>query len=179
MNRIVPRGAALAGYGFESESDESDDEFMEDDAVKIKLHPCRFRIWALESSPGDGCTAVVVSKFSTIHPSRIGTSRLMFGWREQPNTNTTSGFTARPLTTEGRLWEWMYGLGEEVPGTMDGKGSRAMRQHSPLRDLFQDAGASQLCVFCETRLQHLGHEARCENGHSFGKLCLIHTPRQD
>ena len=74
----------------------------------------------------------------------------------------------RQLTTEGQMWEWMYGSGAEVPGATKAAYFHAETKVDSLRELFKDVAAKQNCVFCESEFQ-IGHDvATCRNGHAFG-----------
>ncbi|KAK7409457.1 hypothetical protein QQX98_008365 [Neonectria punicea] len=168
--RLVSRASALEGL--DSDSD-SEDELMEEDGPKLQVHQSRFRIWGMAASPGGGSTAVLVSQYSTQHPERRAISKLLFGWRsrteEQDSVQNLTATSTTGLTTEGQLWEWMYGGGPEVPGTtLENKASAEVRE-SPLREQFKDVIVKQRCVFCDSTLQTAGDEVNCNNGHLFAR----------
>lgn len=169
--RLISRMSALEGL--DSDSDDSEDELMEEDESKLQVPQSRFRIWGMATSPGGGSTVVLVSQYSTLHPERRAISKLIFGWRDGPeNQDETQSQAATPLedlSTEGQLWEWMYGGGAEVPGTTVQSKMSAEVRESPLRRQFREVIAHQRCVFCDSTLQTEGYEVKCENGHSFGK----------
>lgn len=173
--RLVSRATALDGVDSddesESESDHDPDIEMDKDNNEpaIQVHPHRFRFWGLASSPGDRCTAVLATKHSTQHPDRRGLSTIHFGWQisaeeGEPQPRPIS----RHLTTEGRAWEWMYGLGDVVPGTASDKQTATTFRHSPLRDFFKEVALNPTCVFCDTKMRLVDNNAVCENEHAFG-----------
>lgn len=151
-----------------------------------QVHPRRFRLWGLAASPGDGCTAAVVSKYNTQHPNRRDRAEVVFGWCVPPDgedgDDTTAAAAAaynKPMparaTTEARVWEWLYGRGPEVPGTTDATDILTLASSmSTLRRQFRDVLPRVHCVFCDTRVWENGAEAICDKGHSFGtffQLC--------
>ncbi|KJZ79264.1 hypothetical protein HIM_01415 [Hirsutella minnesotensis 3608] len=149
--RRVPRVAALHGVDSDSDSDALEDEYALETGPMARVHPHRLRFWGLAASPGGGCTAALVTKYNTQHPHRRPRSKLLFG-----------------LTTEGRLWEAVYGGQGRVSDVIPSLGSdTAAASPSPLRDRFQHVIPSQRCVFCDAPMVILAHEATCENGHSF------------
>lgn len=146
-----------------------------DDGVR-RVHPRRFRLWGLAASPGDGCTAAVVSKYNTQHPSRRDRAEVMFSWHvpaEMDNPDAAASKKSMPprATTEARVWEWLYGRGEEVPGTTDATDIIPLASSlSTLRDQFKGVLSRMKCVFCDEALKENGPEAVCANAHAFGKL---------
>lgn len=106
------------------------------------VYPHNMRLWGIVRSPGGGSTAVLATSLLTQRPMRDAwgarRSRVLFGWRtrvgeaaaaeveveagandsEETSSSSTSGpiATTDGLTTEGRLWEWMYGSGPGIPG---------------------------------------------------------------
>jgi hypothetical protein len=168
--RLVSRASALEGL--DSDTDESDEEMVEDDEAKVQVHHSRFRIWGIAASPGGGSTAVLVSQFNTQHPERRAVSKLMFGWRDRAEDGEGQGRASTAgLTTEGQLWEWMYGGGPEVSRTAS---ESVDEGESPLREQFKDVAAHQICVFCDAELQPEGNDVKCTNGHTFGESRLIY-----
>jgi hypothetical protein len=173
--RLVPRSVALEGL--DSDSDDSEDDFMDEDTTQLQVPESRYRIWGLAHSPGGGTTAVLVSRYSTQHPERRALCKLMFSRRDEERG--AEGGTVVPskrLTTEGQVWEWMYGNGPEVLGTTITSKISPELHNSPLREQFRSIAASQQCVFCDMALHLEEDEAKCENGHIFGKqsiLCLL------
>lgn len=150
----------------ESDSDESDDEMVEDDGSKVQVHPHRFRIWGMASSPGGGATAAVIARYSNLHPQRRALCRLVFGWQEQ--LSPKRGPSNKSLTTEGQLWEWMYGGGPEVMETTGFVKALVQATESPLREQFKDVIPKQVCVFCDATLSPKGDQVECVKGHIFG-----------
>ncbi|EGX92852.1 hypothetical protein CCM_04224 [Cordyceps militaris CM01] len=139
-----------------------------------QVHPRRFRLWGLAASPGDGCTAAVVTKYNTQHPSRRDRAEVMFGWHvsEEPavagkKPAAVSLLPAR-ATTEARVWEWMYGRGPPVRGTTHPTDSFPLASHgTTVRRQFQSVLPRIRCVFCDAEMREEGAEAVCANGHSF------------
>lgn len=174
--RLIPREAAPETLLDDSDEDEDDnvDDLYEDFESKPDLHPYRYRFWGLVSSPGDGSTAALVSQYSNYYPHRRGFCKLLFGSKsprkseeqaeEQAEQETPQG----ELTTEGKLWEWMYGGGAQVPGvTTSTSVDPSLYRASPQDSFFRDLRENQSCVFCDSRLQIDGGEARCSNNHTF------------
>lgn len=155
-----------------------------------QVHPRRFRLWGLAASPGDGCTAAVVSRYSTQHPNRRAQAEVMFGWHVPPETDDDredagaagsngGGAKAMPAraTTEARIWEWLYGRGDEVPGTTDATDIIPLASSlSMLRDTFHHILSRIRCVFCDTGVTVKDAEAVCENGHAFGMFTIPLVP---
>ncbi|KAM5362021.1 hypothetical protein ACJZ2D_012771 [Fusarium nematophilum] len=168
--RLVSRAIALEGL--DSDSDDSEDEFMEDEYSKLQVHESRYRIWGMAPSPGGGATAVLVSRYSTQHPERRALCKLMFARQDQERSEEAMQNGAitptMALTTEGQVWEWMYGNGPEVPGTTAESKTSQDLQDSPLREQFRQVAVQQHCVFCDMALRMDENEAKCENGHLFG-----------
>ena len=129
----------------------------------------------MASSPGGGSTVCLVSKHNTQLPSRRGFTRLLFvahsSSADQQNTAEDQTATAADdsLTTEGQMWEWMYGGGGQVPcATIPG--TTAMAGLDPSLSSFNDIRVKQRCAFCDKELQNDGTEARCPDNHTFGML---------
>ena len=169
--RLVPRLAAMEGLESDSDSEGLDDDFMEDEIPTSQVHPHRFRFWGLAASPGDGCTAVLVTKHSTQHPHRRPRSKILFGQRGAAQETRTGKKTslAKNLTTEGRLWEAWYGKQGHAPDIPPTETAASPIHQSRLRDLFEDMAAKQHCAYCESPLRMSGQETICESGHSFGE----------
>ncbi|KAK4079930.1 hypothetical protein Trihar35433_1035 [Trichoderma harzianum] len=175
--RLVSRRAALYGVDSDFESDSDDEDKAMQDAPPasaepvLQVHPYRFRLWGLAKSPGDGCTAVLASKHDTQHPDRRGVSNVHFDWQVSADADDKPQRVrpiSKPLTTEGRVWEWMYGLGGDVPGVTPGhKTSSGRQKANPLRQLFKHVAKSLPCVFCEARLSIKDDVATCTNRHAF------------
>lgn len=181
---LVPADAHMrhtAGEEDDDDDDEDGDEMSDDDdpdddgmdiekaAQAPEVHPTRFRIHGLAAAPGGNATAVLVSAHSTQTPDRIGwwglRSVLLFGNAERPPRGRAYPDEAQPvvldpsllrLTTEGRMWNWMYGAGADVPGitaaaASPGVGSgdgAVVGARTGAREMFGDAIASQRCDLC-------------------------------
>ncbi|KAK2018067.1 hypothetical protein LZ32DRAFT_613972 [Colletotrichum eremochloae] len=187
-------GPALAGdaesvaSGEDSDSDDDDFDLPEDAGEQI--HPHRVRMWGMAMSPAGGMSAVIVSQHSTQKQEKSVKTKVMFGWRSgtvasppPPTTTTTTGdemdvdtsgraseakdlgFWARQ-STEAKMWDWMYGGGPAVPGTL-GFGEGAGPGDLSMRKRFEGVKQKQRCVFCQTPLQDEGKESVCERGHIF------------
>ncbi|POR38367.1 Uncharacterized protein TPAR_01426, partial [Tolypocladium paradoxum] len=176
--RLVPRLAAMEGLESDSDSEDLDDEFMEDEVPTSQVHPHRYRFWGLASSPGDGCTAVLVTKHNTQHPYRRPRSKILFGQRGPTKVMSAGKQTgvAKKLTTEGRLWEACYGNQGDVSDIVPTGTTDSPTHQSPLRDLFKDITAQQRCVHCESQLSISSQESTCENGHSFATCAATGLP---
>ncbi|PTB80657.1 hypothetical protein M440DRAFT_1348832 [Trichoderma longibrachiatum ATCC 18648] len=186
--RLVARAAALYGIDsdFESDDDEGADRVMREappapSESGLQVHPYRFRLWGLAKSPGDGCTAVLATKHDTQHPDRRGVCNVHFDWQVSASSDDKAHRVRpmyKPLTTEGRVWEWMYGLGGDVPGVSPGqkRSSRGQQQASPLRALFKDVAKNLPCVFCEARLSIKDDVATCQNRHAFAVCATTGIP---
>ncbi|KAK3190520.1 hypothetical protein K4F52_003541 [Lecanicillium sp. MT-2017a] len=201
VGRTVPRSVALQGIDLDSDSDaelpeeEEEEEEEEEDLYgaddvemtgtsaaqsgpQIQVHPNRFRVWGLVSSPGDGSSAVIVSRYDTQYPSRRDFVKVMFGWCV-PGDEADKRVRPMPprSTTEARVWEWLYGNGAEVPGTTDAPEIMPVETHSQLRKQFQPAIGAMKCVFCDTPMQQKGAvEVECENGHAFATCAASGVP---
>ncbi|RKL11242.1 GPI-anchor transamidase [Fusarium oxysporum] len=165
--RLVARAVALEGL--DSDSDDSEDDLMDDDAAQLQVPESRYRIWGMVHSPGGGTTAVLVSRYSTLHPERRALCKLMFSRRDEERGEYDAVTPTKPLTTEGQVWEWMYGNAPEVLGTTATRKISPELNNSLLREQFRDIAASQHCVFCDAALRLEEEEAKCENGHLFAR----------
>ncbi|KAF5694312.1 hypothetical protein FDENT_1282 [Fusarium denticulatum] len=166
--RLVARAVALEGL--DSDSDDSEDDLMDEDTTQLQVPESRYRIWGMVQSPGGGTTAVLVSQYSTLHPERRALCKLMFSRRDEERGEDDAVALSKPLTTEGQVWEWMYGNAPEVLGTTATRKISPELNNSLLREQFRDVAASQHCVFCDAALRLEEEEAKCENGHLFGKF---------
>ncbi|RFN53520.1 hypothetical protein FIE12Z_2128 [Fusarium flagelliforme] len=166
--RLVPRAAALEGI--DSDSEDSEDDLMEEDTSQLQVPEARYRIWGLAHSPGGGTTAVLVSRYNTLHPERRALCKLMFSRRDEERDEAAGTVSSvRQLTTEGQVWEWMYGNGPEVLGTTPTSKIAPELHNTPLREQFKDTAAQQRCVFCDAALHLEEDEAKCDNGHLFAR----------
>ncbi len=140
------------------------------------VHLYRVRLWGLAASPGGGCSAVLVSFLSTQKPDRGGWhsmhSSILFGWtpprRAGPaakdGANDVSAIY-RGLTTEARMWEWMYGGGPGVPGIIsdaagdEGSGAAGAAvedARAEVRKCFEAVAREQTCTFCDSPVVVIG-----------------------
>ncbi|KAG6101952.1 hypothetical protein E4U31_003519 [Claviceps sp. LM219 group G6] len=192
ISRQVSRVEALGGIDSESDTDSEFDEpevdmsMMPEEETRnsSKVHPHRFRLWGMVASPGDGCIATLVSKHVTQHADRRPRARILFSWPIQEDsaaaaavvpaavtattvlsTSERSPFTS--LTTEGMVWESMYGNIREVPSWLSKTTESSFWRDTPLRRQFMAVIPKQTCVFCGARLVAFGNESICERGHSF------------
>lgn len=177
-SRLIPLDAAPETAQSDSDSSESEEEeeeeedMEEDEASQPKFHPYRFHFWGLALSPGGGSSAALISRYSTQYPDRRPTSKLFFGWRRGPaqSHHVSSVSTGSKLTTEGRIWEWMYGGGPDVVGSRtDTAMDPSLSHRSDHGEFFETIKANQKCPFCEDKLKYDGYEAKCYNGHDFGE----------
>ncbi|KUI63749.1 hypothetical protein VM1G_10562 [Cytospora mali] len=196
----------------DEDEDDDDDDDDDDDMDTVPayegpdVHPLRMRIWGLAASPGGGSTAVLASQQLTQHPERGGwhnhRSRVLFdhkGRREVRRSTQgqsqgggtmdldedESTVNVDNLTTEARLWEWMYGGGPGVPGithypeqdgtadadadndspgkAQEAKDVLAQARRDMIRAVFRPFARDQTCSICadgETRfLIYEGDEA--------------------
>ncbi|KAI0017229.1 transcription factor IIIC subunit delta N-term-domain-containing protein [Xylariomycetidae sp. FL0641] len=181
----------------EYEESEMGDYYEEDDKVNFlgvrgldtadQVHVNRYRIWAMAVSPGGGTGAVFVTQHGTIRPDRDGYGglrcRLLFGKfptavrhdDDGAGAGAGSGTYVKKLSTEAKMWEWIYGDGPPVPGisapTADQDDGR-----TSLRDRFGNISQNQLCSFCGQPFRLEGNSARCEHGHSFDRCATTGVP---
>ena len=152
-----------------------------EEKAPVWIHPSRFRIWGIAGSPAARGTVALVSKYSTLHPTRQGRSQLMFGWDlkratgnkssidkselQKYKTNIAEQSIIDNLSTEGIVWEWMYGPGvfQLPPGYQF-----SIEVPEVLRQKVSNVFAQQKCIFCEENLQKVGETGACSNGHNFG-----------
>ncbi|KAJ9161688.1 Gpi-anchor transamidase-like protein [Coniochaeta hoffmannii] len=170
------------GDGEVSDEDVEDVDIEEAAAAGPEVHPARFRMHGLAVAPGGRATAVLVSGHSTQTPDRIGwwglRSVVSFGsvgGRRMRKGEETSDVVTDPgllrLTTEGRMWNWMYGGGEDVPGITSAAGDGSEGRGA--REIFRDVIAAQRCDLCggemEVREQPGRHQGMsvCGQGHFF------------
>ncbi|EOO01157.1 putative gpi-anchor transamidase precursor protein [Phaeoacremonium minimum UCRPA7] len=171
-------GAPLA----DSDAD-SDDENMNFVPTGPDIHPTRMRLWGLAQSPGGGSTAVLATPQMTQFPERGGwhssRSNVMFSWTaREANDSQPARLQGIPavhgLTTEGRVWEWMYGTGAGVPGVTSGPGvndadTAGQARRLNVKHLFADAVRNQTCAICNgaSSIRPGAVESMCEKGHIF------------
>ena len=134
-----------------------------------QVHTTRMRIWGLASSPGHGVTAVFVTPHSTLKPERITFGgvkcKVLFG-RHVRTADADDLPPLKKLSTEAKMWEWMYGEGPPVPG-FDAGGDRA--SDTTVKRRAAQVARSRLCPFCETPIAPGRMGSACAKGHVFGK----------
>lgn len=175
VTRQVSRVEALGGIDSESDTDSEFDEPevhdmtpVSEEVISSKVYPHRFRLWGLAASPGDGSIAALVSKHATQHAERRPRSTVLFSWDTGERTDSTVSHVPK-LTTEGTIWEAMYGRILDMPSFLSGTTDRSLVHETSLRKMFKGVIPKQKCVFCGASLVMLGIESICEKGHSFGK----------
>lgn len=179
------------------------------------VYPYNMRVWGIARSPGGGSTAVLATPLLTQRPMRgawgAHRSRVLFGWRTRVGepkasgsneTGGSSGSSTAPgavssvvdLTTEGRLWEWMYGGGPGIPGltprlepdaledtrrpgaAQHAQDEAAMARRARVREICLPFVAAQRCEICDqgsnSAITPVGGQggsrvldARCAKGH--------------
>ena len=153
--------ASDKGPGDIDSADELTDDDDEVDLEKVtqapEVHPARYRLHGLAAAPGGKATVVLASAHSTQTPDRIGwfglRSVLLFGSvgrpkrRSEENDRTTNPSLLR-LTTEGRMLNWMYGAGPDVPGITTDLDDGSDSGTDSTKAMFKDAIVSQSCDFC-------------------------------
>nr|XP_036581278.1 uncharacterized protein CTRU02_08793 [Colletotrichum truncatum]KAF6789546.1 hypothetical protein CTRU02_08793 [Colletotrichum truncatum] len=181
---MLGRGGTAAVGDAESvasdSSDSDDDDFDLPEDAGEQIHPYRVRLWGLTVSPAGGVSAVLMSQHSTQQPEKSIKTRVMFGGQvmasapssaDQMDVDGDDRRRERPpfwdhLSTEAKMWDWMYGAGPAVPGTLVSDGDASVRDVS-LKENLQEVKVKQRCVFCQTSLRELGKESICEMGHIF------------
>lgn len=164
-SKLVSRAEMFGQVDDDSESDDLQDDEGEE-VAKMQKHAHRFRIWGIAASPCGLSTAAVVSKHSTQFPTRQGACSVYFD-----RDTSTTGAPDRGLSTEGKMWEWMYTEGPDVPGVTTPLAVKAESSgigESALRRLFAGVLSKQLCEFCDGHLKPVGDSIWCENGHTWG-----------
>ncbi|PHH64847.1 hypothetical protein CDD81_3913 [Ophiocordyceps australis] len=160
LERRLPRLDALQGLASDSDSES-------EAAPQSRVPANYYRCWGMAASPGGGCSAVLVSRHGTMYASRRASCRVLFSWAELGDgeaRGSAQGLrSGRDLTTEGRLWEAVYGGGGRVEDVLGQRGEAAA-----LRGVFEAVVQQQQCCLCRGRLAVAGAESVCEAGHSFG-----------
>ncbi|KAK8119266.1 transcription factor IIIC subunit delta N-term-domain-containing protein [Apiospora kogelbergensis] len=117
-----------------------------------KVSMTRLRTWGMTSSPGGGTHAVFVTLNSTIKPERHTFGgmrcRVLFGPNIAPRDDNILAMKS-DLSTEGRMWEWMYGGGPPVPGASDLLSVNHTARTSA-REKFKEFAAAQTCNCAST-----------------------------
>ncbi|TEA19464.1 hypothetical protein C8034_v009694 [Colletotrichum sidae] len=177
-------GGAIAADDAESaasdddDSDDDDDFDLPEDAGE-QINPYRVRIMGMTESPAGAVSAVLVSQHSTQRPEKSVKTRVLFGGKEllAPTSGDAmdvdgakSGRSERSpfwdrLSTEAKMWDWMYGAGADVPGTLGSEVELSVDNST--KERFAEVRKEQRCVFCETELEHQGRESVCRMGHTF------------
>lgn len=153
------------------------------------VHLHNARLWGLAASPGGGSTAVLMSLQSAYRPDRGGfynaQSTVLFGWAPGPLPLASAPSTASSLrlSTEGRMWEWMYGAGpgvpritaSSVPGEMDTEALGRDRVRAHFRGLVE----VQKCIFCGKDMVLWEDEKHfsCAEDHVYGDFSPPNTKR--
>jgi hypothetical protein len=125
--------------------------------------------------------------FDTQKPDRGGfhslRSTLMFASKPRPKLSRSRLGPEGPpdpvgaMSTEGRVWEFMYGAGPSVIGVTGNVTEKerqmqaeAITKRNRVRGLFEAAVDGQRCHFCGGRISVEGRGGRqgvCESGHFF------------
>ncbi len=180
-------GGGGGGGGDDDDDNDNDLAGMRGLDTSDQVHPTRMRIWGLAASPGKGVTAVFVSPHSTLKPDRITFGgmkcKVLFGRHVGigrggggDGDDGDDGYDLPPplknLSTEARVWEWMYGGGPPVPGigSSTSPGGGGDDDGAPLKRKLADVASSRLCPFCGTAIKPGGDasSSMCVNGHIFG-----------
>lgn len=192
--------------------EESDDDSDDDDSQAwfdpwanegADVHPWRAKVWGIAKSPGGGASVVLVSVGNAIRPEAEGAggARILFGCTPREGKKDQSGAmdldgavaerdVVEGLSTEARMFEWMYGGGPLIPGLTPKPETNAsqeqpnerQRRNAKIRSLFKpfvDATTCAICADGKTKLipraldgsnkpvsreeRHL--DCECENGH--------------
>lgn len=178
----------------ELDKDEFQDELSRLEDME-RVNPTRVRIWGMAASAGGGTTAVFATLNSALKPERHTFAgmrcRVMFAPSLAPPD--AAALARKHLSTEGRVWEWMYGGGPSVPGACNfgGGGSSnndtsngdhtekmpASARNAHVQDMLRGVATSQTCIFCQRAVRRQGAAARCEKGHTFGEFTLFPSLR--
>ncbi len=150
-------------------------------------HDQRFRFYGLAVSPAGGMSAVLVMPQSALGPERDNwhnkRTSLLFDFQPPPPGSRADVIDAehesarlsglRNLTTEGRMWEYMYGGGPDVVGVTtdmadtDAEQNEAARKREALKNLFKEAVARQTCDLDGRPMRRSGQLTTC-GWHSWG-----------
>lgn len=172
---------------WDSDSDLDKDEFQ-DEISRLedteRVNPTRVRIWGMAASAGGGTTVVFATLNSALKPERHTFAgmrcRVLFASPLAPPN--PAALARKHLSTEGRVWEWMYGSGPPVSGARNFGGESndiiscdhaettpASIHKARVQDTLRGVATSQTCVFCQSAVRRQGAAARCEKGHTFGE----------
>ncbi|CRK09923.1 hypothetical protein BN1723_009093 [Verticillium longisporum] len=155
------------------ESDSDDDFEMPTDAGE-QVNPWRIRIWGLAASPGGGMHAAMVSQQSALGPEPKVKSKIFWGFKprlaavvEPASEGQDEPSGAAQMTTEGKMWEWMYGGGPPVRGAVGWEAEYRPKGDEALREQLRSVLEAQVCGFCKAGLRDAGRYTVCDNGHTF------------
>ncbi|KAK4663546.1 hypothetical protein QC763_609350 [Podospora pseudopauciseta] len=157
--------------------------------VKVvpEVHPHRFRFHGLTLSAGGGASAVLVSAHSTQHPERGGwhtqRSQVLFSYKPRRASGRSLSMymdddnlnfsLVSSMSTEGKLFEYLYGGGPDVPGVHYPLSSDP--RHAHVAQIFAPVVRNQKCEVCGAAVtQSMRKEdlVGCEKGHFFG-ICAL------
>lgn len=145
----------------------------------------RVRLWGLAQAPGGlpgsgGITAVLETE-TPVNGDRGGRSRdrshVLFGYQGEPasipvdmtTSTATTAYYRPPVSTEARLWAYMYGDGPPVTSK-----AAAVQNQQPGTAALQDLVAHQVCSLCGEAVDgHVGTSTPtslvCKNNHVFDR----------
>ncbi|KAI1635035.1 hypothetical protein F4809DRAFT_642873 [Biscogniauxia mediterranea] len=190
-------GSGPDGAGSDDDEEEEDEDENMGSLLGVRqldtadqVHTTRVRIWGMAGSPGGGTTAVFVSEHSTVKPERDTygglNCRVLFGRAGRHGRGHGRGDDDEkekekaPLSTEARMWEWIYGGGPPVPGISAATQNEDERigGRVALKDHFVLVARQQACAFCDTRLEPFegGRSSRCGRGHVFENCVATQIP---
>ena len=177
-----------ASDGDEEEEEDFDyDSANEDDQTHPlsdmeKIKTTKSRIMGMAVSPGGGTIAVFVTWLSTFRPERLFLgglkSQVLFGTNLSPPASTSQAYSR--LSTEARMWEWMYGGGPPVAGVSDtSTATDGNSSRKTLREKFAKIAQDKKCVFCKSALTTLETTSKCPKGHVFENCATTGIPIQE
>ncbi|KAI1382692.1 uncharacterized protein F4822DRAFT_423248 [Hypoxylon trugodes] len=147
-----------------------------------QVHINRVRIWGMTASPGGGVTAAFASQYNATSYGRdtyAGVKcRVLFGKLDRGGDQSEeTGFSLvmKKLSTEARMWEWMYGGGPPITG-INTLIMEENEEQSALKDHFALVRRKQVCSFCDLPLKPVGKSSRCSNGHLFDTCATTNLP---
>ncbi|KAI2622323.1 hypothetical protein GGR54DRAFT_646667 [Hypoxylon sp. NC1633] len=183
----------LESEGREEDGDEMDayssdgDELEPGDGLagidtEDQVHINRVRIWGMAASPGGGVAAVFISQHSTNWYGRdtyAGSKcRVLFGAYDHGVDRKKEihlALAVRKLSTEARMWEWMYGGGPPVAGVSTSV-VQDSKKRSMLKHDFALINREQVCPFCDLPLDLEDKSSRCGKGHVFATCANTNLP---
>lgn len=142
------------------------------------IHIWRARLYGIALSPGGGCSAVVWAKIAAAvvergawHQAR---STLSFHCHDTPwaqvedKVEVNNDPRIAGLSTEARMFEWMYGRGPDVAGvTRPKEGEKGI---TIVKKACENIASA--CAYCRQSLVQEGLCFVCPKGHSF-ETCVI------